>query len=73
MFHSYDRDEDGYITGYEAMKAYERWFGQLKIPNDSSDSNWYVYCLMQPVSHHAACDQAMTNETIREPRVVENR
>jgi Ca2+-binding EF-hand superfamily protein len=38
MFHSYDRDEDGYITQYEAMKAYERWFGQLKIPNDSSDA-----------------------------------
>ncbi|XP_028403553.1 PHD finger protein 24-like isoform X2 [Dendronephthya gigantea] len=41
MFHSYDRDEDGYISSYEAMKAYERWFGQLKIPNDSSNPDWF--------------------------------
>lgn len=36
IFHSYDRDEDGYINGYEAMKALGRWFGQLKIPSESS-------------------------------------
>lgn len=39
MFHSYDRDEDGYITAYEAMKAYERWFGHLKIPKEFTNSD----------------------------------
>ena len=56
MFHSYDRDEDGYISGYEAMKAYERWFGQLKIPNDdSSNANWNSsssYLQRQEVNSH---------------------
>lgn len=60
MFHSYDRDEDGYITQYEAMKAYERWFGQLKIPNDSSDAAaWQV---MRALIQNLLIDTVDTSE-----------